>query len=49
MASEKHRSPAKADRLSLFVFIDAFGWELVQHYPFLDDLLTVKAPLGRVR
>ena len=48
MASEKHRSPAKADRLSLFVFIDAFGWELVQHYPFLDDLLTVKAPLGTV-
>jgi hypothetical protein len=38
----------KADRLSLFVFIDAFGWELVQHYPFLDDLLPVKAPLGTI-
>ena len=26
----------RGGRLSLFVFIDAFGWELVQHYPFLD-------------
>jgi Type I phosphodiesterase / nucleotide pyrophosphatase len=41
-----HRSTTKSGRLSLFVFIDAFGWELVQHYPFLDDLLPVKAPLG---
>ena len=48
METVAHRSPAKSDRLSLFVFIDAFGWELVQHYPFLDDLLTVKAPLGTV-
>lgn len=37
---------SKNDRLSLFVFIDAFGFELVQHYAFLDDLLPVKAPLG---
>lgn len=36
----------KSERLSLFVFIDAFGWELVQHYSFMNDLLPVKAPLG---
>jgi len=28
-----HKPPGKSDRLSLFAFIDAFGWELVQHYP----------------
>ena len=28
MGTVAYRSPAKADRLSLFVFIDAFGWEL---------------------
>ena len=48
METVARRSPAKSDRLSLFVFIDAFGWELVQHYPFLDDLLPVKAPLGTI-
>jgi hypothetical protein len=37
---------AKRDCLSLFVFIDAFGWELVQQYGFLDDILPIKAPLG---
>ena len=34
--------------LRLFVFIDAFGWELLKRYPFLDDLLVVKAPLQTV-
>jgi hypothetical protein len=33
-------------RLDLFVFIDAFGWELLRRHPFLDDRLVVKAPLG---
>ena len=34
--------------LSLFVFIDALGWELVQRYSFLDRLLTTRAPLGTI-
>ena len=46
MSSLQHTSVGQNGCLSLFVFIDAFGWELVQHYPFLDDLLPVKAPLG---
>ena len=32
----------------LSVFVDAFGWELAQRIPFLDDVLTHKAPLGTV-
>lgn len=35
-------------KLSLFVFIDALGWELVRRHAFLDDLLSAKAPLGTV-
>jgi hypothetical protein len=35
-------------RLALFVFIDAFGWELLRRRPFLDDVLKVKAPLTTV-
>ncbi len=38
----------KGERISLFVFIDAFGWELVKYYPFLDDILMVKAPMDTV-
>src|SRR5216684_5143332 len=34
--------------LSLFVFIDAFGWELARKYPFLDEILLTKRPLGTV-
>lgn len=34
--------------LGLFVFIDAFGWELARKYPFLDDVLVTKQPLGTV-
>lgn len=34
--------------LTLFVFIDALGWELVKQYSFLDDILTYKAPLGTI-
>ncbi len=35
-------------KLSLFIFIDAFGWELLRQHHFLDDLLSVKAPLATV-
>ena len=35
-------------RLTLCVFIDGFGWELIQRHSFLDDLLVTKAPLGTV-
>lgn len=34
--------------LTLCVFIDALGWELVRHRPFLDDILTTRAPLETV-
>jgi predicted AlkP superfamily pyrophosphatase or phosphodiesterase len=37
-----------ADTLSLFVFIDALGWELLRNNPFLDDVATIKAPLRTV-
>jgi len=39
---------APAGELSLFVFIDAFGWELARKYPFLDDILVTKRPLGTI-
>ena len=35
-------------KLSLFVFIDAFGWELLRDHPFLDDVLVTKAPLETI-
>lgn len=35
-------------RVGLYVFIDAFGWELMQRHPFLDDELELKAPLETV-
>ena len=38
----------EAGKLSLFVFIDAFGWELARKYSFLDEILTVKRPLGTI-
>lgn len=40
--------PAKAGKLSLFIFIDALGWEIMRDRPFLNDLLTVKRPLDTV-
>ena len=39
---------AKKEKLALFAFIDAFGYELLQREPFLDDLLPHKSPLGTV-
>lgn len=35
-------------RLTLAVFIDAFGWELLRRTPFLDDVLTWKQPLDTI-
>jgi hypothetical protein len=35
-------------KLSLFVFIDALGWELAERHGFLDDLLGARAPLATV-
>jgi hypothetical protein len=34
--------------LSLFVFVDAFGWEVLRAHRFLDDVLTTRAPLRTV-
>ncbi|BBM86910.1 alkaline phosphatase family protein [Candidatus Uabimicrobium amorphum] len=34
--------------LNLFVFIDAFGWELLQKNSFLDDILHTKTKLDTV-
>ncbi len=34
--------------VSLFVFIDAFGWKLLERHPFLDDVLSVRRPLDTV-
>ncbi|MEW6754362.1 MAG: alkaline phosphatase family protein [Candidatus Latescibacterota bacterium] len=39
---------ARSSRLSLFVFIDALGWELAQRHVFLEGLLTVRRPLATV-
>ena len=39
---------AKKKKCSIFTFIDAFGWELLQQYPFLEGVLTSKAPLKTV-
>jgi predicted AlkP superfamily pyrophosphatase or phosphodiesterase len=38
----------KSEKLSLFVFIDAFGWEILKTYPFLDSILVEKHPLQTV-
>ncbi|MFC1735271.1 alkaline phosphatase family protein [Candidatus Hydrogenedentota bacterium] len=34
--------------LTLCVFIDALGWELVKRYSFLDDILVKKTPLETI-
>jgi predicted AlkP superfamily pyrophosphatase or phosphodiesterase len=34
--------------LSLFVFIDALGWELLQRHRFLDGILQTRSPLQTV-
>lgn len=35
-------------KLSLFVFIDALGWELAEQHAFLDDLLPQRSPLDTI-
>lgn len=39
---------ARGKRITLCVFIDAFGWELAKRFPFLDDILTLKTPLETI-
>lgn len=39
---------APGKRLSLFVFVDAFGWELVSRHGFLNDLIVRRAPMGTI-
>ena len=36
------------ERLSLFVFIDAFGWEILRGQEFLADVLAARSPLQTV-
>lgn len=35
-------------KLTLCVFIDALGWEVLKRHSFLDDILAVKAPLNTI-
>ncbi len=40
---------AKKDKLSLFLFIDAFGWEVAQRHPgFLEGLIQDSKPLETI-
>ena len=48
MPDDTANGETNVNTLSLFIFIDAFGWELASHYSFLDELLPVKAPLGTI-
>lgn len=38
----------RVKKLSLFVFIDALGWDLLTRHAFLDDVLTTRAPLETI-
>ena len=38
----------KKKQLSLFIFIDALGWKILRSQHFLEDVLTVRAPLDTV-
>ncbi len=35
-------------RCAVYVFIDAFGWQLLQTYPFLNDRLSVRQPVETI-
>jgi len=35
-------------QISLFIFIDALGWEILRNRSFLDDVLVVKRPLDTI-
>lgn len=45
MSSEERKT---GKRLTLCVFIDALGWEILQRHSFLDDILVEKGPLDTV-
>ncbi|MCF7946218.1 MAG: alkaline phosphatase family protein [Spirochaetia bacterium] len=36
------------DHVSLFVFIDALGWEILKEHSFLDDVLVQKSPIDTI-
>ncbi|NCF84800.1 MAG: hypothetical protein GWQ05_00975 [Verrucomicrobiaceae bacterium] len=38
----------KKDKLALYIFIDALGWEVIKERPFLNDLARTKEPLGTI-
>lgn len=38
----------KRKTLALFVFIDAFGWELYKKYGFMQDKIETASPLGTI-
>jgi hypothetical protein len=37
-----------SDRFGLFVFVDAFGWELLRQNSFMQDVLPFRCPLGTI-
>ena len=39
---------AKKEKLALFTFIDAFGYELLKREPFLDEILPHKSPIDTI-
>ena len=44
--SQEHEQVArKAKKIAIYTFVDAFGWEVYQHYGFLNHLLTHSRPL----
>lgn len=40
--------PSRKPPLTLCIFIDALGWELMRGRPFLDEILTARRPLQTV-
>lgn len=36
------------ESLSLCIFIDALGWEILKQHSFLDDVITLRAPLDTI-
>lgn len=44
MSGQEEKLPG----ISICIFIDAFGWELLDRHSFLDDMLPVKQPLDTI-
>ena len=42
------KASATQTNLSLFVFIDAFGWEIQKRFPFFEGLLPYRFPLDTI-